>query len=244
MIPKTIHYCWFGRNPLPPLAIECIESWRKFLPDYEIKEWNEDNFDVNMIPYTSEAYKEKKYAFVSDFARFWILYHYGGLYFDTDVKVIKPMNDIIENGAFMGFERDPKKKRRGLVNPGLGLGFEKEHIFLKQMLDYYERLHFIDNDGSLLTNKTIVHYTTDMLQCLGLNNKKLQQICDITVYPAEYFAPIHFVTKRLHITNNTRSIHCYMGSWANKKESFIEKIRMMLPEWLLIMINKCKRKED
>ena len=101
MIPKVIHYCWFGRNPLPPLAIKCIESWKKFLPDYEIKGWNEDNFDVNIIPYTQEAYQAKKYAFVSDYARFWILYKYGGIYFDTDVEVIRPLDDIIARGPFM-----------------------------------------------------------------------------------------------------------------------------------------------
>ena len=97
MIPKIIHYCWFGRNPLPQSAIKCINSWKKFFPDYEIKEWNEQNFDVNIIPYTSEAYQAKKYAFVSDYARMWVLYNYGGIYFDTDVEVIKPMKDIVEN---------------------------------------------------------------------------------------------------------------------------------------------------
>jgi len=102
MIPKIIHYCWFGRNPLPASALKCIYSWRKFLPNYEIKEWNEDNFDVNIIPYTREAYEAKKYAFVSDYARFYILYHYGGLYFDTDVEIIKPMDDIVERGNFYG----------------------------------------------------------------------------------------------------------------------------------------------
>ena len=111
MIPKIIHYCWFGRGPLPELAQKCIASWKKYLPDYEIKEWNEDNFDVNIIPYTAEAYKAKKYAFVSDYARFWILYRYGGIYFDTDVEVIRPMDDIIERGNFMGFETDPKQPR-------------------------------------------------------------------------------------------------------------------------------------
>ena len=101
-IPKVIHYCWFGRNPLPPLAEKCIASWRKFLPDYEIKEWNEDNFDVTMNAYIEEAYHMKKYAFVSDFARFYVLYHHGGVYFDIDVEVIKPMDDILAKGPFMG----------------------------------------------------------------------------------------------------------------------------------------------
>lgn len=244
MIPKIIHYCWFGRNPLPSLAIECIASWRKFFPDYEIKEWNEDNFDVNVIPYTKEAYKVRKYAFVSDYARFWILYNYGGLYFDTDVEVIRSLDDIIKNGAFMGFERDPEDKRRGLVNPGLGLGMEKGNAFVKTMLDRYAELSFIDGNGQLMTDKTIVHHTTDALQDAGLGKDRLQKIHGITIYPAEYFAPIHFVTKRLHITRNTRTIHRYMGSWAEKKVSVKDKVRMTLPEWLLIMINRCRRKED
>ena len=105
MIPKIIHYCWFGRNPLPDSAKKCIESWRKFFPEYEIKEWNEDNFDVHLIPYVEEAYNAKKYAFVSDYARFWILYFYGGVYFDTDVEVIRPMDDILAKGGFMGSTR-------------------------------------------------------------------------------------------------------------------------------------------
>ena len=110
MIPKKIHYCWFGRNPLPESALKCIESWRKYLPDYEIIEWNEDNFDVNSIPYTQQAYAARKYAFVSDYARFKILYEHGGLYFDTDVEVIKPMDDIVADGPFMGFEIDSDGK--------------------------------------------------------------------------------------------------------------------------------------
>ena len=126
MIPKIIHYCWFGRNPLPELALKCIASWKKYMPDYEIKEWNEDNFDVNIIPYTAEAYAQKKYAFVSDYARFWILYRYGGIYFDTDVEVIRPIDDIIARGNFMGFETDPNPKKgdasEGRVAPGRGPG--------------------------------------------------------------------------------------------------------------------------
>ena len=105
-IPKIIHYCWFGRNPLPPLAEKCIASWKQYLPDYEIKEWNEDNFDVCMNPYIEEAYHLKKYAFVSDFARFDILYEHGGLYFDTDVEVIKSFDGLLDHNAFFGFEND------------------------------------------------------------------------------------------------------------------------------------------
>ena len=136
MIPKIIHYCWFGRNPRPASAKKCIASWRKYLPDYEIKEWNEDNFDVNIIPYTQQAYEMKKYAFVSDYARFWILYHYGGLYFDTDVEVIKSFDDIVDKGAFMGLEIDGTKKDTKIaIAPGLGLGAETGMSIYYQILE-------------------------------------------------------------------------------------------------------------
>ena len=172
MIPKIIHYCWFGGNPLPPLALECIASWRRFLPDYEIKQWDESNFDVNMIPYTAEAYKQKKYAFVSDYARFWIIFNYGGLYFDTDVEVIKPLDDIIGKGNFMGFEVDPDGDNTPgkyaprfcfAVNPGVGFGMEKEHHFMKRMLDLYAGLKFELPPVNIAWYKTIVAYATEML---------------------------------------------------------------------------------
>lgn len=145
MIPKVIHYCWFGRNSLPPLAVKCLESWKRFFPDYEIKEWNEDNFDVNIISYTAEAYRVKKYAFVSDYARFWILYHYGGLYFDTDVEVIKSMDDIIAKGSFMGCEKDADKEGATAlaVAPGLGLGVNPGLGLYGELLQLYAGLHFI-----------------------------------------------------------------------------------------------------
>ena len=127
MIPKIIHYCWFGRGEKPALAKKCIASWRKFFPDYEIKEWNEGNFDVNIIPYTAEAYACKKYAFVSDYARFWVLYKYGGLYFDTDVEVIRPMDDIVARGPFMGIETPATFGNLPNVAPGLGLGGKPPH---------------------------------------------------------------------------------------------------------------------
>lgn len=164
MIPKVIHYCWFGGNPLPKSAQKCIASWRKYLPDYEIKEWNESNFDVNIIPYTAEAYKAKKYAFVSDYARFWILYKYGGLYFDTDVEVIKNMDDIIANGAFMGLE----KKQAGAtpncvgVAPGLGLGVNPGLGLYKELLDVYDDKHLFSAFGKI--GGTIVDITSKIMQ--------------------------------------------------------------------------------
>lgn len=213
MIPKVIHYCWFGRNPLPESAQKCIASWRKFLPDYEIKEWNEDNFDVNIIPYTQQAYEAKKYAFVSDYARFWILYHYGGLYFDTDVEVIKPFDDIIEQGAFMGIEVPSKNGSMPQVAPGLGLGAEPDMTFYKEALETYSHLSFLNEDGTL-NQKTIVAYNTELLIKNGmLPTNERQQVAKIWIYPVEYFNPLDDLTGKLRITENTRSIHWYSKTW-------------------------------
>lgn len=215
MIPKTIHYCWFGHNSLPESAQKCISSWRKFFPDYEIKEWNEDNFDVNIIPYTKEAYEAKKYAFVSDYARFWILYRYGGLYFDTDVEVIKPMHDIIARGPFMGVEVPAKKGTTPQVAPGLGLGVTPGHNLYKILLDKYATLKFRKEDGSL-NQKTIVAYTSEILRDVGLQSTEdIQQVSGVWIYPADYFNPLDSLTGRLKITDNTRSIHWYMNSWSD-----------------------------
>ena len=217
MISKIIHYCWFGRNPLPESAVKCINSWKKFFPDYEIKEWNEDNFDVNIIPYTQEAYEAKKYAFVSDYARMWILYHYGGLYFDTDVEVIKSMDDIVARGPFMGIEVEATKNRSVGVNPGLGLGVEAGNSGYKAILDYYAPLHFVLEDGTL-NQVTIVTHTTNVLAENGLKQtNELQEVAGVWIYPREYFNPLDDNTGRLVIAENTRSIHWYTKTWLKKR---------------------------
>ena len=211
------------------------------MPGYEIKEWNEDNFDVNIIPYTSEAYKAGKYAFVSDYARFWILYNYGGVYFDTDVEVIKPMDDILAKGAYMGFERDPRKGVDGMVNPGLGFAVEKNNVVIKAVMEYYSTLHFKIDTKKIRETETIVQHTTKVLVSYGLKRiEGIQNVLNIKVYPSDFFAPIHFVTHRLHITNNTHTIHQYMASWMDRKETFYTKMRNIMPESLLILINKIK----
>ncbi|SEA72951.1 Glycosyltransferase sugar-binding region containing DXD motif-containing protein [Xylanibacter ruminicola] len=216
MIPKVIHYCWFGRNPLPVSAQKCIASWKKYLPDYEIKEWNEDNFDVNIIPYTKEAYEAKKYAFVSDYARFWILYHYGGVYFDTDVEVIKPMNAILDRGAFLGIEQGASLNGAPMVAPGLGMGAQKGQIFYKDMLDHYASLPFLLDDGTLNT-ATIVEYTTYKLYEMGMDNSlELQHVGDVWIYPADVFCPMDSTTGIVRITDNTVSIHHYDSSWMDR----------------------------
>jgi len=223
MIPKIIHYCWFGENSLPEDARKCIASWKKYLPDYEIKEWNEDNFDVNMIPYISEAYRVKKYAFVSDYARFWILYKYGGLYFDTDVEVIKPINDIIERGSFMGYECSTEKETMPLniapglglgVNPGLGLGVNPGLSIIKEILEVYEKTHFIVN-GKIKDDVTIVNFTTDVLKCHGINRfaKGIDIVENIHIYAPEFFCPLDYHTGILSLTDNSCTIHHYTASW-------------------------------
>lgn len=215
MIPKVIHYCWFGGNPLPEFAIKCIDSWRKYMPDYEIKEWNESNFDVNIIPYTKEAYEAKKYAFVSDYARFWILYHYGGVYFDTDVEVIRPLDEIIERGAFMGCEIDGQDPHYGdiAVAPGLGLAVKAGHQVYKAILEKYAMLRFLNEDGTIDTT-TVVHHTTTVLKEFGLQNTiGIQNIVGIYIYPRCYFNPFDDATGRLNKTPDTYTIHWFSKTW-------------------------------
>lgn len=210
MIPKVIHYCWFGGNPLPKSAQKCIRSWKKHFPDYEIKEWNEQNFDVNSIRYTQEAYERKKYAFVSDYARFFILYQYGGLYFDTDVEVIKPMEDLIAKGAFMGIEKDADKVG---VAAGLGLAAEPQMPIYKEIIDHYNQVPFVDEKGVQIPG-TVVKHTTDLLVKHGLILKdEIQHVANVWIYPNEYFNPLEDATGKLTITPNTRSIHWYSKTW-------------------------------
>ena len=245
MIPKIIHYCWFGRNPLPKLAVKCIESWKKYLPDYEIKEWNEDNFNINIIPYTAEAYKAKKYAFVSDYARFWILYNYGGLYFDTDVEVIKPIDDIIAKGPFMGFEHpseEEKIKTNALydVAPGLALGAPHGLATYRELLDHYSTLHFLGDDGKP-NPITIVKHTTDVLKTKGLvPDNTLQNVGGIWIYPWDFFCPQSYWTQKTHFTPNTVSIHHYSNSWNSTRAIFLDRLFKQYP-WIKSIYFKIRK---
>lgn len=247
MIPKIIHYCWFGRGALSELAQKCIASWKKYLPDYEIKEWNEDNFDVNIIPYTAEAYKAKKYAFVSDYARFWILYQYGGIYFDTDVEVIRPIDDIIYKGNFMGFETDPKPQLKAdaseaSVNPGLGMGVAPGLGIIKKMLDFYEGKHFV-HEAVMKNQITVVHIATQVLRENGLKFVSgIQEVADCFIYPSEYFCPINVTTGRIHVEKNTRTIHHFAGTWVDQKFSMKEILKRFLPEYLVLALINIKNK--
>lgn len=215
-IPKTIHYCWFGQKPLPELALKCIASWRKFLPNFEIKEWNENNFNVNQIPYTAQAYQCGKFAFVSDYARFKIMHEQGGVYFDTDVEIIKPMEKIITKGPFFGLE---SSKNKLFCNPGLGFASTPNLELCKEMIDYYIKEPFLLSNGKY-NLKTVVQIFSNILRKKGFTpTNDLTEFKGLFFYPPEYFCPMNYHTGETNITPNTYTIHHYAGSWVNENDN-------------------------
>lgn len=221
-IPKKIHYCWFGRNKLPKEMKKYIAGWKKLCPDYEIIEWNEDNFDLNSCDYVREAYSAKKWAFVSDYARFKILFEHGGVYFDTDVELLKNLDYVLSDGPFLGMEYGSQ------IAPGLGMAAYPEMKYCKDMLDLYNGIHFINADGT--TNlKTICQYTTEYFMGRGLEDKEIiQKIDDIVIYPKEYFNPCDLDTGKIVVSENTISIHHYSGTWVDSYSKFRGEIYFLL----------------
>ncbi len=221
MIPKIIHYCWFGGKEMPKLAKKCLKSWEKYCPDYKIMCWSEENFDINSNKYVKEAYENKKFAFVTDYVRLYALYNYGGVYMDTDVEVIKPIDEFLNNKAFSGFEST------NLVPTGI-MASEKNLNVIKKLLDYYIDKSFINEDGSFdmtPNTKTI----TDMFCEKGLvKNNTYQVIDNFTFYESDYFCPIDCATKKKKITKNTVTIHWFSGSWLPSKERAKLKIYSIL----------------
>lgn len=219
MIPKKIHYCWFGRGEKTKDVLKCIDSWRKYCPDYEIIEWNEDNFDVNAHPYTKQAYEAKKWAFVSDYARLYVVYNEGGIYLDTDVEVVKGLDPLLDNDAYMGFEDDT------YVNTGSGFGAVKGHAFLLENMRAYDTEAVTDEKGNFIGISCPV-YTTRLLNDGGLKNDAgiIQNVCGVTVYPKEYFCPYNYITGVTKITDNTYSVHLYSMSWLGKTQIYKSKI--------------------
>lgn len=216
MIPKIIHYCWFGNGEKPSKVKKCIESWKKFCPDYEIIEWNEQNFDVNMNGYTKMCIEEKKYAFLSDFARLFIIENNGGIYFDTDVELVKPIDFLLENDAYFGFETPD------YVQTGLGFGAVAHSKTVMAMLDEYKPL--LDGKHGVITCPKL---NTDALLKLGLKlGGEKQTVADALILPIDYLNPYGSTTGVLKKTANTVSIHWYSGSWMSKRQhirSFFSK---------------------
>lgn len=230
MIPKIIHYCWFGGKPLPKSARRCIASWRKFFPDYEIREWNESNFDVTMTPYTAEAYAANKFAFVSDFARFQVLHECGGIYFDTDVEVIRPMEDILERGAFMALEKPASCRQLSLyVNPGLGIASQAGHPFWKAIIARYAQLNTFNPDSQ----GTVCKIVTDLLAAQGtLLRNEIIEVPGLTIYPSDYFCPQAMMGAPIELTDRTRSIHHFDCTWLPAKTRLKLRIIALLPQFI------------
>lgn len=215
MIPKQIHYCWFGGNPLPKLAEKCMASWKKRCPDYEIIRWDEENFDVSSSPlYVRQAYELKKWAFVTDYARLQIVYEHGGVYLDTDVELKKSLDPLLDNRACFGFE-DGKS-----VNTGLGFGAEKGHPILREMMDDYRDIAFVHPDGSLDQTPCPQRNTEAFLRH-GLRQDDSRQLLDggVLILPSRYLCPIDNRTRRRTRSRDTISVHHYSASWQDETTS-------------------------
>ena len=208
MIPKVIHYCWFGRGEMPKLMKKCINSWKKYCPDYQIIEWNEENFDVDSSIFVQQAYANKKWAFVSDYVRLYVLYHYGGIYLDTDVELIKPLDPFLNHTAFSGFET-PKQLQTGVI------AAEKKHKAIKVWLDYYNSREFlVDGQPEKEPN---VKYMTEIFLQYGLQlNDTYQTVCDMAIYPQTFFCPLCITSVEKKISRDTVAIHHFASTWRKK----------------------------
>lgn len=206
-IPKKIHYCWFGGNPLPKSAVKCIKSWKKYCPDYDIIEWNETNFDLNCNEYCRTMAKQKKWAFLTDYIRLKVVYEYGGIYLDTDVEIIKPIDSLRTKSAYMGIENT------GRIATGLGFAAEVGNKLIKENMEYYENL------TSFTELKSCPFITTEILKKHGFSEthiSEIQEIEGMRIYPEEFFCPKNERTGLTKITDNTYSIHHFDASWFEK----------------------------
>ena len=220
MIEKKIHYCWFGGKKLPEEAIKCIESWKKYCPDFEIIEWNEKNFDISENMYVLEAYKAHKWAFITDYVRLKVLFDYGGIYMDTDVEVKKPLDQFLGNKGFSGFE-DEKFAITAIM------GCEKGNLIIGDLLNYYNGRHFVMPDGTYDMTTNVVTITNYFVSKGLLLNNKLQDIEGFVLYPKDFFCPKDHATGKIKCTKNTYTIHHFAGSWhtpSQKAKALIKKI--------------------
>lgn len=220
-IPKVIHYCWFGKGKLPPLAEKCIKSWRKYCSDYEIVCHNEENSDISGNRYAKEAYEAGKWAFVSDYVRLKVLYEEGGIYFDTDVELIKPIDDLVEECGYMGFDDN------GVISTGLGFACEKGNELVGALLSDYDDISFVLPDGSYDITPCPDRNTKKMVELgFDLDNKN-QVFMGIRMLPEDYLCPMKYYTGKKTITENTYSIHHFCASWISetaKRTLFLKRI--------------------
>ncbi len=210
MIPKKIHYCWFGRGEMPELAKNCIESWKRLCPDYEIVEWNEDNFDINGNTYVKEAYEARKFAFVSDYVRLYAIYTQGGIYMDTDVETKKNLDEFLKHKAFMGFENKTS------IGTGI-IGCEKENSVVLRLLNGYSQRCFIKEDGTLDITTNVVTITKEF-EKLGVQlNNEYQEIDGLAIYPQNVFCPKLSSWGKKEHKEHAYTIHYFDGSWKSEK---------------------------
>lgn len=221
MIPKIIHYCWFGRHPKPESARKCMATWKKYLPDYELREWNEDNFDLHSCAYAEEAYKAGRFAFVTDYVRLYALYHYGGIYMDTDVEVVRPLDRFLDLKGFSGFEKTDA------VPTGI-MAAEKGLPFIAELLHDYDSLHFLDENGRMDQTTNVIRITNAAVRHgLVLNNTR-QTVADFTFYPMDVFCPKDPKTRQIKRTRNTFTIHHFAGSWLPKERQMDHALKEKL----------------
>ncbi|MCM1282783.1 MAG: hypothetical protein NC180_06705 [Muribaculaceae bacterium] len=218
-IPPTIHYCWFGGGSLPDLYKRCMESWRRFCPDYEIKEWNEDNCDLNENLFVRQAYDCGKYAFVSDYFRLKVVYEYGGIYLDTDVELLKNLDPLRKNEAYCGLMFP------GVVATGLGFGAMAHHIIIKRLMDLYQDRVFLKEDGRVYDTPCPELETGAMVKWGMRGGNRTQVLEGMTIYPTQVLNALDGYTGQLYKTENSFSVHHYAGSWVDKKRAFSRDLR-------------------
>jgi Mannosyltransferase OCH1 and related enzymes len=236
MIPRIIHYCWFGRGPMPELALKCIDSWHKFMPDYQYKLWNEDNFDIESVPYVKEAYESRKFAFVTDYVRLYALFTEGGIYMDTDVEVLKPYDDLLSLPGFTGYEGSK------FMPPVTGtMASEPGNAWVKEQLEAYDSLHFIKPDGTMDTTTNTVRISEIMKKGGFVQNGKQQEYKDMHIFPVDYFCPRQTTGEYL-LTENTYCDHHFMGSWAGGKKKRSHFLLDLLGQKNVTRLIKLKRK--
>ena len=221
MIPKIIHYCWFGGNELSKDAKRYIEIWHSLCPEYQIIEWNETNFDVESVPYVREAYEKRKWAFVSDYARLYALKKYGGIYLDTDVEILKPLDALLYNKAFIGAE-----SKYSICTAVIGA--EKDASFIGELMSLYDGIHFVNKQKIDLTpnSQRVFEYLISVYDYKETSSPIKYENC--TLYPKDYFSPINCYTYEQEITQNTYCVHRFAGTWKNKREMFSNKLKAIV----------------